>query len=184
MNFNEALCLLGSAEGRWTNDPRDVNGGLTACGIARKQNPDCAIWPYVDRLLGRGCTLAQAEKIARDDPYFMGLVSAFYRGKYWNVCSCDDLPNLIRYPLFSAAVNIGHTQAGKLLQKACGAKQDGKIGPITIRTCRATDIGILCNAFCANWRAYYKSIIKKNPNFAVYEKGWMNRVANVERDNH
>lgn len=184
MTFDEALRLVGVAEGRWTNDPRDINGGLTACGISRKQNPDAGIWEYVDRLLSRGNSLAQVEKIARSDPYFMNLVSAFYRGRYWNTCNCDNLPNLLRYPVFSASVNIGHVQASKLLQKAVGTKQDGKIGPITTRACRLMDSGILCNAFCENWRNYYKSLVKKNPKFEVYAKGWQNRVTNAIKDNH
>lgn len=184
MTFNEALKLVGNAEGKWTNDPRDVNGGLTVCGISRKQCPDAPIWNYVDRLLGRGLSLASAEKIARSDHYFMGLVEAFYRGKYWNVCKCDDLPNLLRYPMFSAAVNIGHVQASKILQRACGAKADGKIGAITLRACFAIDEGILCNLFCERWRAYYRTLVKNNPKFEVYAKGWQNRVSNVVRDNH
>lgn len=184
MTFNEALKKINTAEGRWTNDPRD-HGGMTACGIARNFNPKAAIWPYIDNLMAKGNTLAQVERIARGDPFFMNMVDAFYRGKYWNACRCDELPNLLRYPVFSAAVNIGVAQASKILQRSAGAKADGIIGVLTIRACKSIDGGILANLFCENWRNYYKALVKKNPSaYGIYEKGWNNRVDNVIRDNH
>lgn len=183
MNFTEAYNKVGLAEGKWSNHKND-KGGVTCCGIARAKNPDCSIWTYVDKLLSRGISLADAEKIARSDPYFMQLVEAFYRGKYWNIPKCDTLPALWRYPIFSCAVNCGEFKAIELLQKALGVEADGIFGPKTRYAVSHADINPTLTIFYQLWEKRYYEIVAKDPTQAVFLNGWLNRIKAVQKDNH
>lgn len=183
MDYNKALKLVGLAEGRWTNDPDD-SGGMTACGIARNKNPHSKIWPYIDRLLERGCTLAQVENIAREDKYFMDMVAAFYRGLYWNACRCDDIPGILRYPVFSCSVNCGPKIAIKLLQKALSISADGLFGPMTYRALRLNQPAQILPSFITYWHQYYDDLVTANPyKYSKYINGWHNRISNVLENN-
>lgn len=185
MKFYEALQLVGLAEGKWTNDPND-NGGMTACGIARNANPKSKIWEIIDKYLERGKTLSETEKICRADPHFMSLVESLYKGKYWDACRCDELPNLWRYPMFSCSVNCGSSIAIQILQKCVGVKTDGIYGGKTtaaVRNYEHTE-KYFVDDFCDIWSKYYDRIVEKNPKQSIYLKGWKNRIANVKKDNH
>lgn len=183
MQFEEALALVGIAEGGYTNDPRDP-GGRTIAGLSQAANPDLYIWPMIETWESRGCSPSQIDKLARQDPHFQGLVQAVYRGRYWNQVCCDDMPALMRYPVFNACVNLGPIQTTKLLQKSVGVSQDGKLGPITLSEIRHTDTNILYHAFMTHWRAFYKSLVAAKPECGVYLNGWLSRVDNVEKQNH
>ena len=55
----------------------------------------------------------------------MSLVQGIYKGKYWDSCRCDELPNLWRYPVFSCSVNCGSKIAVQILQKCVYVDTDG-----------------------------------------------------------
>lgn len=182
MNFSDAYRLVGLAEGKYTNDWQDP-GGETICGLARNKNPDLAIWPILDKWKEQGVGLDKLDAMARADRHFMALVAAVYKGRYWDAASCDLLPNLLRYPVFSCAVNCGAGTAIKILQRACGVEDDGKYGNITHQACRIGDINARVRTFCDKWLGYYDEIIKVCPGLKKYKNGWRNRVYNVLRDN-
>lgn len=182
MNPEKAIKLVGIAEGKWTNDPRD-SGGITACGLARNKNPDLDIWKTIDKYLNRGLSLAQIEKICRDDKSFMRQVYSIYVGRYWNTAHCDDMPKKLKYPVFSCSVNCGHMWAIKLLQRAAGIKSDGIFGRNTWLACKYQNTNELCDKFYDCWIAYYKAIVKNNPKQQVFLKGWLNRIEQVKKDN-
>lgn len=186
MKFEDALKLVGIAEGGYSNHPSD-KGGETICGIARNKNPQCAIWKMVDRWKERGNTSPQAlTKLAHNDPEFMGIVQGFYRGGYWNACRCDELPNLWRYPVYSCAVNCGSRVAVQILQKCINVESDGIYGGKTTRAVREypKKEREFVDEFCEIWSKYYDRIVEKNPSQKKYINGWKNRIANVKKDNH
>lgn len=182
MQFEKALKLVGLAEGGYSNNPDD-KGAETLCGVARNYNPDWAGWEMIDLWESRGKTGKDLEKLAKSDPHFMALVNALYRGKYWNKAQCPYVPELLKYPMFSCAVNCGHTMAIKLLQRAAGVKADGIFGKITRTTCNTMPQKELCERFYGKWKDYYQAIVRNNPNQQVFLKGWLNRVDNVKKDN-
>lgn len=183
MDFENCLRLTQIAEGAYSNNPLDP-GGETICGLARNKNPNLSIWDTVDLWKSRGVTDgAMLDKMARGDPYFMRRVYAIYKGQYWNPVHCDELPPLLRYPMFSACVNCGVVPAIKILQKSAGAKTDGVFGMQTYKAVIDTDVHILYNAFLTNWRGYYKSLVRSRPELGVFLNGWLRRVENVEKDN-
>lgn len=183
MNFEESLKAVGLAEGAYTNDPRD-SGGETICGLARNKNPDLKIWGVLDAWKKRGNSGAQLDKLARGNPEFMALVKATYRGAYWQSVRCDELPALLRYPMFSCCVNCGKIAATKILQRAAGVSVDGKLGNITLNAVRQAPINDILEKFYMYWGQYYNDIVEIKPEKQVFLNGWHNRIENVKKTNH
>ena len=183
MKFEEAHKLVGIAEGGYVNDPKD-NGGETIFGISRKFNPQFSGWADIDIWKSRGNTTPQSlTKLAKDDKYFMDRVSAFYRGLYWNKCKCDYIHNLLRYPVYSCAVNCGVKVASKFLQRAVSAKDDGIIGRKSLIALNNCPPQQTLDSFYTQWGNYYDTIVERNPSQSKFIKGWKNRIENVKRDN-
>ena len=94
--------------------------------------------------------------------------NALYRGKYWNTAQCPYVPELLKYPMFSCAVNCGHKVAIILLQRAAGVKDDGIFGKITRTTCNSLPqrrkilykMGKLLQGYCKK-QAQPTSILKR-----------------------
>jgi lysozyme family protein len=100
-------------------------------------------------------------------------VEPMYKKKFWDACRCDELPVGVDYLVFDFAVNAGVGCSAKILQTAVGTTPDGAIGPKTIDAVSSTSQ--LINKFSNAKIEYYKSL--NNPK---YERGWLNRVAEVK----
>lgn len=183
MNFESALDCLFKAEGLYSNHKFD-SGGITLAGLARNKNPDLKVWEYFDKYIERGNTPEQAAKLCMTNPETLDLIKATYRGRYWNPCECDKLPSIIRYPVFNCAVNCGHIQAGKFLQRAVGATVDGIIGRKTINATILAKKQPLLDKFYAQWATFYDLIVQRKPEQKRFLNGWKNRIADVQKDNH
>lgn len=184
MNFENAHKLVGIAEGGYVNDPKD-NGGETIFGISRKFNPQFSGWKDIDLWKSRGNTEPSAlTKIAKGDKYFMDRVAAFYRGLYWNKCQCESLHNLIRYPVYSCAVNCGVKIASIFLQRAVGAKDDGIIGRKSLIALSDFPPQEILKSFYQQWDKYYDRIVERDPKQKRFIKGWKNRIEKVKKDNY
>lgn len=176
-DFEKALSFVFGNEGGYSNDPDD-RGGATNLGItqstldrARKQMPDL---PESVRDLTRE------------------LAAEIYRVLYWEASKADMMP----YPLstlhFDAAVNHGVGGAAKLLQRTINnyaakagldvrVEVDGAVGPKTLSAlCQCLDltgnVSLICEIYCNQREAYYKSIVENNPSQSVFLKGWLNRL--------
>lgn len=183
MKFEKAHELVGIAEGGYVNDPKD-NGGETIFGISRKFNPDFSCWKQIDIWKSRGITDPKVlTKLAKDDKYFMDRVAAFYRGLYWNRCKCDELHDLIRYPVYSCAVNCGVSVASKFLQRAVDEKDDGIIGRKSLVRLAGFPPREILDSFYSQWSNYYDRIVEKNPSQKRFINGWKNRIEQVKKDN-
>ena len=184
MKFEEALKLVGLAEGGYSNHPDD-KGGETCMGISRVAHPDSEIWEMIDKWKERGNTSPQAlTKLAKNDPHFVKLVNGIYRGLYWQSCRCDELPDLWRYPMFSCAVNCGNKTAIRLLQKVVGIAADGIYGRKTTQAVRIyIRKDLFVDKFCDLWSKYYDQIVKNNPKQEVFLRGWKNRIEDVKVEN-
>ena len=90
-------------------------------------------------------------------------------------CQCDAMPDVIRYPLFDAAVNSGPAQAAKWLQAAAGVKADGVIGPMTRQAATLLDPYALKAAMIGR-RLRFMTDLKNWPSFS---KGWARRLAAI-----
>lgn len=113
MNLDEALARLLKSEGGFSDHLSDP-GGATNHGIT--------------------------EKVARQNGYTghmrdlpLSIATTIYRKQYWSMIKAEQLPDALRFHVFDAAVNSGNVQAIKWLQRCAGVKEDGIIGPVTIK---------------------------------------------------
>ncbi len=157
-NFDASLSAVLKDEGGNDNDAHD-HGGRTSRGITQREydawrraldKPERDVW---------GADTAEIRQI--------------YFGNYW-IPECDDLPAGIDYAFFDMAVNGGPFRAAKLLQRALGVPDDGKIGPVTRAAVARADGEQLLRRFDEKKRAFYRSL--NQPRFL---KGWLNRSNHV-----
>lgn len=147
-------------EGGEVNDPRDP-GGHTNFGITQK-TLDRARWKWPDAGLPKSVSDLEPEH-----------VQFIYRKDYWDVCRCSELPAAVAVQVFDAAVNQGPEDAIRFLQKAAGAKADGKIGPLTISAANNCDAHKLAREFAA-YRGHDYALLDHLDD--IYGLGWMRRL--------
>jgi lysozyme family protein len=155
MDFPRAFDLLITHEGGFSNHPNDP-GGATMYGVTEK----------VARANGftgemKDLTLDFAKQV--------------YRKMYWDACRCDLMPDVIRYPLFDAAVNSGPVQAIKWLQSAVGVKSDGIIGPVTQQTVNVLPAQVTRQKMIGNRLRFMTNL----SNWPSFSKGWARRIAAI-----
>ena len=155
MDFERAFDLLITHEGGFGNHPDDP-GGATMYGVT--------------------------EVVARAEGYIgpmrdlsLDFAKQVYRKRFWDACRCDQMPDVIRYPLFDAAVNSGPSQAIKWLQVAVGVKADGVIGPITQQTVNVLPAQVTRQKMIGN-RLRFMTNLNNWPSFS---KGWARRIAAI-----
>jgi lysozyme family protein len=146
--FDQAFERLLGHEGGYVNDSRDP-GGETNWGISKRAYPNVDI---------KALTQDAAKVI--------------YRRDYWAPVRADELPDLVRFDVFDAAVNHGASQSAKWLQRAVGASPDGVIGAQTVAAARAAGSQI-----AAVFNGYRLQFYTDSGNWPTYGKGWARRVA-------
>ena len=155
MNFTTAFEKLLGHEGGYS-DHRDDPGGKTRYGITEA----------VAREVGYRGDM-------RELP--LDLAQRIYKDRYWDAVQAEHLPADIRYAVFDAAVNSGVAQAAKWLQRACGVKDDGVIGPITIRAANALHPEGLKRKMLAQRLRFMATLA----NWPAFGRGWANRIADL-----
>lgn len=155
MDFDQAFHKLLGHEGGYVDHPKDP-GGATCWGVTER----------VARAAGyRGHM--------RDLP--VDLAKSIYRRQYWDSVHADDLPSALRYAVFDAAVNSGHSQAIKWLQRAIGADDDGVLGGKTLAMARAAQPDFALRRMVGA-RLQFMTDLKTWP---VFGRGWARRIADL-----
>ena len=116
-NFYESLDVVLKHEGGYVDHPEDP-GGRTNMGITQ------AVY---EKYLGRTVTEEEMKDMK------IGDVRIIYKESYWDKIKGDDLPSGIDFCVFDWAVNSGVSRASRALQKIVGVKDDGVIGPNTLK---------------------------------------------------
>ncbi len=155
MNFTTAFEKLLKHEGGYS-DHKDDPGGKTRYGITEA----------VAREVGYRGDM-------RELP--LDLAQRIYKDRYWDAVQAEHLPADIRYAVFDAAVNSGVAQAAKWLQRACGVKDDGVIGPQTIRAANALHPEGLKRKMLAQRLRFMATLA----NWPAFGRGWANRIADL-----
>lgn len=157
-NFLPFAPVLFAHEGGYANDPRDP-GGETNFGISKRSYPAENI---------RAMTKERAQSI--------------YKRDYWDKIKGDQLPSGVDVVVFDAAVNSGVSRASKWLQEIVGVKQDGVIGPDTIKAVMARDPLVVIDRYSDRRLAFMKSAKDKSGKllWPTYGRGWERRVVAVE----
>jgi lysozyme family protein len=155
MDFDTAFTKLLGHEGGYVNHPNDPGGetnwGITIA-VARSHG-------YTGSIRSMPQTVAKA----------------IYKKSYWDTVRADELPPLIRYAVFDAAVNSGVKQSSKWLQRAIGVTDDGIIGPKTISAAKLTDPQIALRKLLAVRLRFFTGLKTWN-NFG---RGWARRIADL-----
>ncbi|BCH30292.1 hypothetical protein MesoLjLc_22220 [Mesorhizobium sp. L-8-10] len=158
-NFAEALKLVLTHEGGWSDHPKDPGGatmkGITLATFRRYVNPKAG----KDDL--RNITTVQ--------------IADIYRRHYWNAVAADDLPDGVDYAVFDFAVNSGPDRAAKYLQAVVDVRQDAKIGPQTLAAVEAEPSGTVIQELCDRRMSFLRSL----KTWPTFRKGWTARVEGV-----
>lgn len=160
-NFDGALSRVLAHEGGYVNHPKDP-GGATNHGVTLAT---------LSRWRGRPVTKAEVAALTRAE------AGAIYRAFYWDAVRGDALPSGLDYAVFDLAVNSGPDRAARLLQRALGVQQDGRIGPVTLAAA-ATDPAAAIRALQRERRAF----LERLPTWSVFRRGWSRRLDEVGRD--
>ena len=154
-DFDACFHALLGHEGNYSNHPSDP-GGATCWGVT--------------------------ERVARANGYTgpmqdlpVALAKNIYRAAYWNAVRADDLPALLRYPVFDAAVNSGVDQSSRWLQRALGVAVDGAIGPVTLAAAQQADAQHLLRHLLATRLRFMSDL----PTWPAFGRGWARRIADL-----
>lgn len=155
MNFDEAFHELLGHEGGFVDHPRDP-GGATRWGVTER----------VARAAGyKGAMQELPVEVAK----------AIYRAQYWDAVRADELPPVLRYAVFDAAVNSGDKQAVKWLQRSVGASEDGEIGPKTLALVNTANADRLFRTMLGIRLRFLTDLAI----WPAFGKGWARRIAAV-----
>jgi len=158
-NWKKSFDLILESEGGFVNNPHDT-GGMTNLGVTR------AVW---EQWVGRPSNEKEMRSLTA------AMVEPLYHRNFWDACNCDSLPTPIDYLVFDFAVNAGVGRSAKTLQSVVGTKQDGAIGPETLKAVSHINLRDLVEFFSYAKIEFYKSLHNQ-----YYETGWLNRVATVK----
>lgn len=162
MKFDDAFVRVVAVERGFQKDPHDRGNwttGVIGRGDLKGTNLGISAAAYPGEDI-EGMTLPRAKQL--------------YLRDYWGPAGCDTVPSALRYDLFDTAVNSGVHQAVKLLQRACGAAPDGRLGPLTLMAVSSMDPERLLARF-NGWRLDF---MNDNPTlWNLYGRGWAQRIA-------
>ena len=164
--FQDALTVVMCEERGWSNDPKDP-GKMTNLGVTARAWQAWTGKPATEPIM-RALTRA--------------VVTPFYHDLYWSKVSGDQMPIALALVAFDFGVNEGPKTAITLLQGVVGASKDGLVGQGTLRAVQAyiTSVGLakLIAKYCDAQRNHYREL----PGFLRFGQGWLNRVADVEKE--
>lgn len=114
-----------------------------------------------------------------------------YRTGWWERYRYSEMPEEIGVKVFDLSVNMGSTQAHKLLQRACRAAEkptadDGKIGGMTMTAVVNANEEMLLSALRSEAAGFYRMLVERNralserghdvSDFGAFLRGWLNRA--------
>lgn len=149
MDYTTAIKFVLEMEGGYNFHKSDP-GGATKYGISAKS------YPHLD-----------IKSLDRD------IAIQIYYQDYWLPCKCDILPDKLDLVILDSSVNLGCSQACKLLQACLGLKMDGRIGPITLLACQGRQD--LINDYLFKRLSFYTNL----KTFDKFGSGWVSRVISL-----
>lgn len=148
-------------EGKFQANPKDRGnwtGGKEGVGELKgtKWGLAAMTYPHLDIA---NITLEQAKEI--------------YYNDWWLKLKMERWPNVMKYQMFDAAFNHGTGRANQFLQFAARVKEDGVVGPNTIKAVNMTDPNDIVLRFLAKRLRYFTEV----KTWSEFSKGWSLRVA-------
>ena len=162
-NFQACLDEVLKLEGGWVDDSKDP-GGATNLGVTLNT---WRTWKGVNAVV----TVADIKALTPVD------VAPLYQQVFWKGCAGEYLPLGADLATFDWCVNSGVRRGNEGLQEALGVKQDGLVGPMTLKAAAAMDGKALVNAICDARVAFYHGLPEAEQE--EFLRGWLNRVEAV-----
>lgn len=189
--FLQCFAFVIQREGGFSNNPADPGGITGAGGVTlravklRDHDKDGRLDFDLDR--DGDVDIDDMRALRSDSPETRDL----YLDDYWIPSRCDDMPTLLKLPVFDCAINSGPRTAISLLQRALGVEADGVVGPHTIVAAHEPEA---LERFIAERAVFYarqevRAQFKEHGNaddFAggakppVFLRGWARRLAAVQ----
>ena len=94
------------------------------------------------------------------------------RENFWEPVRAADMPPPVALVLTDTAVHSGPSRAARLLQKAIGVKEDGRIGPITLNRISLA----ITRELVVDFLAYRMLFLQGLPNYEANKLGWSRRI--------
>lgn len=156
-HFDTAILEVLKHEGGYVNNPSDP-GGETNFGICKR------VYPKID-----------IKNMTAQDAI------AIYRRDYWRPYY-DKMPYRVAAKTFDLAVNMGHSQAHRVLQRAVDAVDDGIIGAQTLEAVEAQDEDTTLKNMVQEQLRVYERIIARRQESKVFMAGWTKRASWIPSD--
>lgn len=153
MTFQDAVSFVLSSEGGLSDNSWD-DGGLTKYGISSKSHPGVDV-----------------KNLTKDEAI------AIYKAQYWDAVRGEDLPPMLRLPVFDAAVQHSPRRAIKMLQESLRVTADGVIGPHTLAALGGAEWNDLTADFLSRRMLLYAA----HPDWPVAGRGWSKRMFLVQQ---
>lgn len=176
--FEDSVGYVMSKEGTFSDQPKDP-GGPTFWGISLR---------YLESI-GEDGDIDKDGDVDRSDVLALRRVDAivFYAKDFWKPLKLDLITSqAVATRVLDIAVNAGRTRAVKVLQKAINTfagggveklKVDGKLGPKTRGAANALDGVELMAALREKHAAFYRALVKKDPEqYGGFLDGWLRRA--------
>lgn len=98
---------------------------------------------------------------------------AIYYEDWWVALDMQRFCRPMQFQMFDAAFNHGMRNASKMFQRAVGSKDDGIIGPRTMKAAQAMDENDKLMRFLSYRLSFYADL----GTFDTFGRGWTRRVA-------
>lgn len=158
--------MLFDSEGGFVNDPDDA-GGATNMGVTLRT------WRKV------GYDIDGDGDIDKDDLKALSKADVIWnvlKPYYWDRWKADEIrTQAIANLLVDWVYNSGEPGI-KIPQRILGVKDDGIVGPVTIRAVNDTDQEKLFSEILNARKRYYNDLVIQKPSQKKFLKGWMNRL--------
>lgn len=161
MNFDKVFDRVIGHEGGYSDNPKDDGnwtGGKVGEGELKGTKYGLAANTY-QTLDIKNVTETQARAIYYED--------------WWQALSMDRFSSAMQFQMFDAAFNHGMRNASKIYQRAVGAKDDGIIGPKTLKAASEITENDRLLRFLSYRLKFYTSL----RTFDDFGRGWSNRIA-------
>jgi len=153
--FDKAIQMILSFEGGYVNHPNDP-GGETNFGISKRAYPKLDI---------ANLTKEQAIEI--------------YRKDYWEKLCCDSLPTPLNVVLLDFAINSGRKRALEFLNDLISPSNPLKPSDIAKAIPESNILNLDFKLLKARANFLIDLAISPGSKYAVFLKGWMNRIATL-----
>lgn len=164
--FDDCLNFILRWEGGAVDHPADP-GGRTNRGITQA-NFDA----YKERT---GQPTRDVFTLTEDE------MRSIYFADYWIKACCEKLPAPLDLIQMDTAVQRGPFKARQMLQRALGVMDDGVIGPQTMAAVGRADPVKTAKEYAEARKDHYLRRVQEDRKSAVFLKGWLNRLADLEK---